>query len=67
MNLFDKRKYQEKVSAYEKLLDEVSKSLLNGETQEDEAMRHLLAKSYGMLGTTKVLLNQSEITMERDL
>lgn len=66
MNLIEKRKYQKQISAYEKQLDEVSKSLLNDDPPDEKAIRELLAKSYGMIGTTKLLLNKSEITMGRD-
>lgn len=67
MNLIEKRKYQKQISAYEKQLDEVSKALLNDDPPDQKAIRELLAKSYGMIGTTKLLLNESEITMERDV
>lgn len=67
MNLIDKRKYQEQISAYEKMLDDISKALLNDNPPDEKAIRGLLAKSYGVLGTTKLLLNESEITMNRDI
>lgn len=67
MNLIEKRKYREQISAYEKMLDEVSKALLNDNPPDEKTIRGLLAKSYGVLGTTKLLLNESEITMERDV
>ncbi|GBD73739.1 putative uncharacterized protein [Tetragenococcus halophilus subsp. halophilus] len=67
MNLIEKRRYQEQISAYEKQLDEVSKSLLNDDPPDEKTIRELLAKSYGVLGTTKLLLNESEITMNRDI
>lgn len=67
MNLIDKRKYQEQISAYEKQLDEVSKSLLNDDPPDEKTVRDVLVKSYGMLSTTKLLLNESEITMNRDI
>lgn len=66
MNLIEKRKYQKQISAYEKQLDEVSKSLLNDDPPDQKAIRELLAKSYGMIGTTKLLLNESEITIRRN-
>lgn len=67
MNLIKKRKYQEQISAYEKMLDEVSKALLNDNPPDEKTIRDLLVKSYGVLGTTKLLLNESEITMNRDI
>lgn len=66
MNLIEKKKHQEQISAYENMLDDVSKALLNGESSDEETIRSLLARSYNLLGTTKTLLNQSEITMGRD-
>ena len=67
MNLIEKRKYQKQISAYKKQLDEVSKALLNDDPPDQKAIRELLAKSYGMIGTTKLLLNKSEITIGRDV
>ncbi|BAK94178.1 hypothetical protein [Tetragenococcus halophilus] len=67
MNLIEKRKYQEQISAYENMLDDISKALLNDNPPDEKTIRGLLAKSYGVLGTTKLLLNESEITMERDV
>lgn len=67
MNLIKKRKYQEQISAYENMLDDISKALLNDNPPDEKTIRDLLVKSYGVLGTTKLLLNESEITMERDV
>lgn len=67
MNLIDKRKYQEQLSKYETKLDEVSMLLINKQLQDEDNIRDLLKESYAMVGTTKILLNQSQITMERDL
>lgn len=67
MNLIEKRKYQEQILAYEKMLDDISKALLNDNPPDEKTIRDLLVKSYGVLGTTKLLLNESEITMNRDI
>ena len=67
MNLIEKRKYQEQILAYENMLDDISKALLNDNPPDEKTIRDLLVKSYGVLGTTKLLLNESEITMGRDV
>lgn len=67
MNLIEKRKYQEQILAYENMLDDISKALLNDNPPDEKTIRGLLAKSYGVLGVTKLLLNESEITMNRDI
>lgn len=66
MNLIKKRKYQEQISVYENTLDDISKALLNDNPPDEKTIHDLLVKSYGMLSTTNLLLNESEITMERD-
>lgn len=66
MNLIDKRKYQEQISAYENMLDDISKALLNDNPPDEKTIHDLLVKSYGVLSTTKLLLNESEITIRRN-
>lgn len=68
MNLMEKRKYQEQISAYEKELDEVSKLLINNrlKAKDEEVIRNLVTKSYAIVGTFKLLLNESFVTMERE-
>lgn len=66
MNLIDKKRHQEQISDYEKTLDDISKALLNNELQDVKTIRELLTKSYSLLGQTKLLLSQADITMERD-
>lgn len=66
MNLIDKKRYQAQISDYEKTLDNISKALLNNELQDVKTIRELLTKSYSLLGQTKLLISQADITMERD-